>query len=57
MTRLETQHEIRCEECRQQWLDGDERWRAYWVSDGEDDQGDQVLLVYCQRFAEREFAG
>lgn len=51
MTRLEIQHEIRCEECRQARLDGDERWRAYWIDDGEEDR----LLFYCRSCAEREF--
>jgi hypothetical protein len=41
-----------CEECKEFWLPGDgERWRAYWIYDGDEDR----LLFYCATCAEREF--
>jgi len=51
MTRLETQPEISCEECRQPSLWTIERWRAYWIDDGDEDR----LPFYCAECAEREF--
>jgi hypothetical protein len=42
-----------CEECRRVWLPGDrDRWRAYWIDDGEEDK----LLFYCPTCAQRELA-
>jgi hypothetical protein len=51
MSPLETEREISCEECRQPWLWTIERWRAYWIDDGDEDR----LLFYCAECAEREF--
>jgi RNase P subunit RPR2 len=43
-----------CEECRNPWLPGDnERWKAYWIDDGERD----LLVFYCADCAEGEFGG
>jgi RNase P subunit RPR2 len=41
-----------CEECRKVWLPGDdERWKAYWSDNGDEDQ----LVFYCAECAQREF--
>ena len=41
-----------CEECRKVWLPGDdERWKAYWIDDGDED----VLVFYCVDCGDREF--
>jgi hypothetical protein len=41
-----------CEECRKVWLPADDdRWRAYWIDDGDEDR----LQFYCPECAEREF--
>lgn len=42
-----------CQECSRLWLPGDrDRWRAYWIDAGDEDE----LLFYCPSCAEREFA-
>ena len=41
-----------CEECGNPWLpDDDDRWKAYWIDDGDRD----LLVFYCVECAEREF--
>jgi hypothetical protein len=42
-----------CQECSRVWLPSDrDRWRAYWIDAGDEDE----LLFYCSDCAQREFA-
>ncbi len=41
---------LRCIECRDAWIDGADRWRAYLTEDPKPE-----LVFYCSACASREF--